>query len=376
MENITSRELKKINSHQRDYRLDLLKILAIFFVVYYHFNMTGLYITDRDSFLGVVQNSILIICSTCIPLFFMVNGALLLNRPSLSIKKHIKKCVLIVLAYFAWRIITAISITSANGINLGIKDIIACMFVRISQVDFSHFWFIPTLISLYIIYPLFYLLINASQTKKDQYTHYMIFLIAFLLFIAIFTGDVNHLQQIFLGDVLYRIDFEAVSPFNSFKGGFVVYFLVGGLLYKYREQASKIKWFILPMCFAVGFAILFWYWRSSFEVWDIVYSSYNLLPTIIMSVTLFLLFLRVNNEKLAEHKLLARAITATGGNTLTIYYVHWIIGYIIWDNIADGTIAIPFNLGINLIKCIGLILICTIVGLLLRKIPILKHLAG
>lgn len=65
----------------RFFYLDILKIIAIFLVIFCHYQTVGNTILD---------NMAMTICYIAVPVFFMVNGALLFNK-SFDLKKHIKK---------------------------------------------------------------------------------------------------------------------------------------------------------------------------------------------------------------------------------------------------------------------------------------------
>lgn len=86
---------------QRDYSLDLVRILACFMVVLMHSPM------QTENANGLLLSSLSYFTAPCIGLFFMVSGALLLPQPSILIyyanaysesstltflKKRLKKC--------------------------------------------------------------------------------------------------------------------------------------------------------------------------------------------------------------------------------------------------------------------------------------------
>ena len=74
--------------------LDIIKVIAIFLVVFCHFVLLAE---------TVPANLFMVSCWAGVPLFFMVNGALLFTRP-LNLKKHIRKtnCSFIFLHLGTW----------------------------------------------------------------------------------------------------------------------------------------------------------------------------------------------------------------------------------------------------------------------------------
>lgn len=76
--------------------LDNLKVIAIFCVVYTHFILLGTgwldHFTDVITYIGC-------------PIFFMVNGALVLNREGFNLKNHLRKILHIYLVFGCWKFI-------------------------------------------------------------------------------------------------------------------------------------------------------------------------------------------------------------------------------------------------------------------------------
>lgn len=87
--------------------LDFIKVLAIYFVCFYHYNNFQIDILSNPSFLTYSSYFIKCISSTGVPLFFMVNGALMLTR-KYDLKKHTKKIINIIALTVIWGIITLI----------------------------------------------------------------------------------------------------------------------------------------------------------------------------------------------------------------------------------------------------------------------------
>lgn len=80
----------QVKPKTRIYYFDALKTISIFLVCIYHYNALNLDIINNPG-LGVYINYLFYgLSSMAVPLFFMVNGALLLNRPY-RLGKHIKK---------------------------------------------------------------------------------------------------------------------------------------------------------------------------------------------------------------------------------------------------------------------------------------------
>ena len=88
--------------------LDIVKVIAIFLVVFCHFVLLAQ---------TVPANLFMSACWSGVPMFFLVNGALLFTRP-LRLKKHISKTLAIYLVLVAWRLIYLLSIGAINHVPL------------------------------------------------------------------------------------------------------------------------------------------------------------------------------------------------------------------------------------------------------------------
>ncbi|MCL1849818.1 MAG: acyltransferase family protein, partial [Bacteroidetes bacterium] len=99
------------NSKNRFDYLDILKALAILFVIIYHFNSFHENFLENNSISVYFNFYIKTIFSTCVPIFFFINGALLLNRKELDIKKHLFNCVKIFGLVVIWSMITIAFLT-------------------------------------------------------------------------------------------------------------------------------------------------------------------------------------------------------------------------------------------------------------------------
>ena len=80
--------------------LDIIKVISIFLVVFCHFVLLAE---------TIPANIFMVACWSGVPMFFMVNGALLFTRP-LNLSKHIRKTLLIYIVLVLWKLIYLFSI--------------------------------------------------------------------------------------------------------------------------------------------------------------------------------------------------------------------------------------------------------------------------
>ena len=110
----------RIDLQKRYVYIDLIKTIAISFVVAYHF----WYGSDMGMFDNLsIANRLHRLCygllSTCVPLFFVANGALLFNRP-FNTYKHYRAIFKFAYQLYIWRLITIILLAVINHIDFNL----------------------------------------------------------------------------------------------------------------------------------------------------------------------------------------------------------------------------------------------------------------
>lgn len=351
--------------NKREFFLDCLKIIAIVCVCSYHFSLVGdINYMENVSAICILRRFVFGFNSIGVPLFFIVNGALLLNK-QINIKKHLKRCCKIMLQYYFWRLFTIIAICLLRNINLfsfnyNIFNMII-FFDTIPEIDISHLWFVPTLICIYVLVPFYQICFkNMIQNKYVVYS--------FMLILYILCFLINDILNFFPNTGLNFSGLSRINPFQGLVGPMTFYFFVGGLLYKNIDKVRKMQNKYAVMIFLVGGSSLFleWYMRSKGTgvTWDNVFGGYTTTPTIIMSIAIFILVCRLQNT---NYKAGGGIIRILGSNTMNIYYFHWILGILIFSHIS-----LPiYGIGINFLKAILMVLVCSVIGEFLKRIPIL-----
>src|SRR3712207_4846289 len=89
---------------------DYLETMAIFMVIYVHYNFLA---SD-----GTTAHIAYLIPQIAVPIFFMINGALLLGRKQYSIRKHYLKTLLLILSVTSWRLLYTASSSLLHHFSL------------------------------------------------------------------------------------------------------------------------------------------------------------------------------------------------------------------------------------------------------------------
>ena len=160
-------------------------------------------------------------------------------------------------------------------------------------------------------------------------------------------------------------------PFAGYIATMSFYFLLGGILHKNREKLKKIRAFWgIPMILA-GLCLAYatrYVTALTNPIFDIVFDAYNTNGTLLCALGTWLLAGKVNFSFLQKVKLLP-LIRCISENTLTIFYTHWILGSLI-----RKFCTYPVGHLWNLLHGVLLVSVGTLLGLALKRIPLLKHL--
>ena len=209
--------------------IDLLKALAIYLVVIYHFNRIPVNIIDTDSYWNYFNFYLKSIFSTCVPIFFFVNGLLLLNKEKIDIRKHIKKIINIVILTVLWGFITLVALIYIRGEMLSIPQIIKGSW-SLRQGWNNHLWFLCTLIVIYVFYPLIH---AVYHTNKKSFYFFFVCVMLFT-FGNVLLGNVattiSYFSNKFMNSNLQWNYFANFNPFRGIYGYSIGYFMLGGII--------------------------------------------------------------------------------------------------------------------------------------------------
>jgi len=259
--------------------------------------------------------------SCCVPIFFAVNGALLLNKP-LNLKKHVKKTIKIIILIYFWSAITLLLQMPALG-KLSLKDYFTYIFSSLLGYN-NHLWFLTQIVMIYIMFPLFKYLFDKS---KKYYFALMCLGIFFTLgysivdSFCIITGfEIMHIFNYIRNTYL--------PIFDSYYSFALVYFMVGGFIqYKYKfirekinvKKLYKIIFNISMVVIIIGMMVFSYFYGKARNVGDNVWCGYSYSSSFIIVCCLMLMGIVNDNQK---H---TKAISIISNQTMGIYLLHFFI---------------------------------------------------
>lgn len=298
---------------QRETELDLLRIISLFYVVCIHINarLVGQFQIFDCGWLGTK----LWYMTWCVPAFIMISGRFFLD-PDRNItipKLYLKYIKRIVIAFLFWTIIFEIFDAIIGRVNLNILGHIAN---ALSGDSSSHFWFIFTIIGLYIITPFFRAI--AASKELCEYYFVLYFLVQIICYFLLPLPTLG---------ALISTGFEKVHLYFVF--GYSTYFLYGYYAKRYliSEKAEGLIYFLGIISFAVSFI-----GNTFIELTaggDSEFFTRYLTPTAaIYSIAIYTFFLkRVSKHTYGEKMLKIIEFFAKYG--LGMYLVHYMIVWLL-----------------------------------------------
>lgn len=347
--------------------IDLLKSIAILFVIIYHnecYNPS--FIANEDN---IFITSIRAILATCVPLFFLVNGYLLFSK-EFDLKKHTIKTIKLILITIIWGIITAFLILKIKNDSITVQVFFDTL-LKMREGYVNHLWFMGALICIYLIFPV---LKNVFDTNKKIF-------IWFVFICAIFTFGNKFLNAIWTiigysnGNLNYVTNLNFFHMFNPLRGIFgytIVYFCIGGLLFEYMAKIKQIRKRYLYSLIGIFISSIGLAYYGMFcskvqgKTWDFVWNGYDTIFTFFNTLAIFILCLNYKTK----NKIVKKVIYWISSNTLGIYILHMIfmqltLGYVKY---------IPFlcNSFGNIIYALIVMTISLIGTIIIKKIPLIK----
>ncbi|MDE7182028.1 MAG: acyltransferase family protein, partial [Clostridia bacterium] len=297
----------------RNLSLDALKIFACFGVVILH-------TLDRSS--GAAAQVLYYLGTVSIPLFFMVNGALLLNRDKITFKYCLLKIVKIFLISLFWSTLLFLihAIINRDFSNWYI-DIFGCF---IQKGYFNIFWFFGSLIIIYLLLPIIHLIY-----KKRVLSVIMLIL---LIVSSVTVYEISVIRCCNGNDMLSQ---HVIQTFRLWTH--LTYFVGGAWLYKLRKHFTDISLCIsLPISCILLFAMTAYCFFMGTCVLTSGYAEYMYDSPVVVFVTAFI-FAVFNSFNLKSGSL-----SVISKATMGVYILHYSFIYPVLKYFSSGTLTYDF----------------------------------
>ncbi|WP_333662589.1 acyltransferase [Chishuiella changwenlii] len=359
--------------NKRFNNIDILKSLAIYLVIIYHFNRIDINIIQPKNDLIYINLFLKSFFSVCVPIFFFVNGFLLLNKDKIDLKKHINKIIKIIILSLFWGVVTLVSLMFIRGEFLSLQETIKSIwFLKVWWN--AHLWFLFDLIVIYIFYPLIH-----TCFKSDKKVFYFFFVCVMLFtFGNVLLGNIATVIS-YVTNRFSNIDFQvnyfsSINPFRGIPGYSIGYFILGGIIGKEfspfldrnKRKFTIIAIFALPIfTFCLSLYTIIVSLRSK-QMWDVVWNGYSNIFTLLNVISLYIISISFKSNNY-----FGKFIRIVSDNSLGIYFIHVIVGdflMLYYDNLEYSNIFF-----INIIFAFIILLISLLLTVILSKTPVVKY---
>ena len=343
--------MKKNKEISTSLYLDVLKIIACFFVIIDHAHYFIL--NNPSNFVTIYHCIILSLAKIGVPIFILISGSLLLKK-DYSYKKVIK-CILRVLIPMI--IIMLLVFIKGNAIDKENINFIDYVISNFAKPEMLWFWYIYMLIGLYIATPFL-----QKMVKTFKNIDYIVFIIFFLLVPSLFS-----LLNTYCNFNYSSYYFMAVFPIV------MGYFVAGDFLA--NTPLTKKRFIISTIMLLIGWGSMFMSMYipvlNNGNISDLL-NSFSALPVIVMTLSFFYIIRYLSNNK-SNNKVISYICSLTFG----IYLIHGLF-YVIMGKSALFTKLINFNpiIGIILLE-LSLFVMCGIITAIIKLvISFVKNLKG
>ena len=358
---------------KRLYHVDLLKSLAIWFVLMFHGTLYNNLVLPDMPVGDLLRYFTRTILSTCVPLFFFVNGYLLLGRP-LDLKKHtIKTGKLMVLTCF-WILFLLVVLQDYYQQPINWAELKEGVW-NLRDGWNNHLWYMSALISIYLVFPLLKAAYDGNRGGFYWFTAVAVLAVfgssLYDLCVTMFNLVVKKEFWIHQNNLPLFYQFQPFA-YNTRMG--LAYFCLGGVAWILEERLLKFpaRWRnliaasgLLLCCAMLGILG----WRFSLYrgwLWDVVWNGYNTVFTLGSVLCLYVLSLNLKRDVP-----ILRWISA---NTLGIYLVHDLIHKAVGPAVTQ--VEAMCTLPGTVVYASALLMVTLGVCLVLKKIPVVKHLVS
>lgn len=301
-------EKKMINS--RDYSVDYIKFFACLSVISIHFRLNFqeiFHVSEFGKLTSLFMSLIYQVFVICVP-FFLITTGFLMNNKRIS-----KKFYLNAIEFYTLYLLCSLLTFVAKEIIFGSEITITSLFSEILYFRLIPYsWYVEMYLGLYLLIPFINVLLSKTNSQE---------ILQLIISLIILTG-----VPLLTNSNPY---FNKVAHLPSFWTGIypLVYYLIGGYIYKYKiVENSKKSNLVMAGCLCIislviGICINFF--LNPFNTGG-AEGGYGSILVVIQSTTLFIL-IKKNFKK--ENKFISYIATLT----LPIYLMSYLVDQIVYS---------------------------------------------
>ncbi len=351
-----------VKNKNRSIYFDLLRICATFAVVLIHCCSNSLSDRSIDSYWHML-NIYDSLCRCAVPVFFMISGALFLDKSRpLSIKKlYTKNTLRLFTAFVFWSVMYALFKAFINH-----EYSLYTVLLNIVKGHF-HMWFIPAMIGVYILLP-----VLRKIAEDDRLVAYFLLICILLKYtpeLIVSLTDItpfSEAQTIGAG-ISYVV--KALKLYTAH--GYVFYFFLGHFLHT-REltRVQRIICVVLGFISTIGIITLTYVASVKKGKLDETFYNYTTFLVFLQAQGVFVLF--KNADKLNFSEKVTGFIQSLSKYTFGCYLIHMFFIMIYKEYIVENAVYPPLAYITLPLLAVVVFILSMAVSALLNHIPFIK----
>ncbi len=360
--------------------LDILKLVAVYLVIFYHSSPTMAEFSAKpQTYYKYFVYFLHGLASIAVPTFFLVNGFLLLNK-TLHLQKHLLKTFRIYILTLVWSVITVTALIKIEGDRYSLSEFIkAVLFLKL-YVN-NHLWFLFSLVSVYILFPVVKVAFDAPDRNIILWALVVVFVSSFG---NLFGNWCLNILYVLIGhpiDIIEAGKIKEHLPLSSqliiqFSGYYWVwvYFIIGGLLGRRNDWYANFATSLpqLSSVFLISLTGLFLYGvivspSLGGTMFDNGWDGYYSIPCLLMTLSMFLAARRVPHMDGRAGEFIA----SIGTNTLGIYFIHLLVIKLSNPYVYEISSS---SITMHLLYSLFILIFSWIMAVVLRQIPLANYL--
>lgn len=352
---------------KRLHGLDGIKVLGMYLVILYHVVFPHMPdVVDAPTAVGYLRYFLETFLGCCVPLFFLVSGALALKKP-VGLKKNTRRCLHLLVITVIWVFLALGGMLLIRREWYGWREFFSIAWeLRIGYIQ--HLWFLPCFLFICVFTPV----MGALKFQSPKIYRYLMILMAILTFGDVLLNDGDYLIRWGLGKLDGRSWDRSFFWYANFFGVYywysLVYYALGDWLMTHGDRFLQKKWKLvlaIPVCMVCLFFTAMARSRVGLVTYNHVYYNYSSIFVLGISAALFLL---IRDWKPGEK--LAKIAASLAECSLGIYILHWLVLELLrqlFPTMMETTVLFPIlALGV-LVVTWGIVWVC-------KKIPLVRQL--
>lgn len=296
----------------------------------------------------------------CVPVFFMISGALFLRKEKeISIKRlythNIWRLIVFLLVWsFVYQLYQLLIVDGIRDYSKVLKTAVQNIGLGNTQV---HFWFVYAIIGLYVLVPVLQIFTKHAQKRQVRYALALCFVFAsvlpFLQSFPVFAPVSNNLS---------KLNVQAVC-------GYVGFFLLGHYFHSYEQSwRERNGWYLAGIIGLITSIMATCYLCITNNAVVETCFSYTFPGIVCFSGAVYVWV--QSHESWFQKAAVSKAVGVLSNCSLGIYAVHMLVLFLLWrNNITTFSFAAEASVPV---LALAILLCSLLVAWVLSKIPVVN----